>query len=476
MGSPAPGTAATFRDPDGVLQQHDDRVLRLIRPHAVARFKELLAEDVVVRLMRAGTLVNTWPAPHEAIPAGWRSAEGSVYEHERIAFVSYPCEWSAAMLARAAELTLETALELLAKGFMLKDATPANVLFRGSRPVLVDVPSIVPRPSGTFLWLARQQFERSFLLPLIANLTSGIPIAWSLQDPGTGLSHERLARILGWRRWLQPHLVRSVALPAALAGATPRAGHLAQEPRMANDERARFVLERSLGSLVATVRRYRKRLARQHSHWAAYQTTRTHYSDTDLAVKRAFVSDAFSRQKPQWTLDVGCNTGEFSELAARHSRVIAIDSDEAAVGNLWQRAHEASLDIQPLVVDFARPTPGSGWQNGESRAFIDRCRSRFDCVLMLAVVHHLRVASGVPLAQIVELVARLCRGHVVLEFVPVTDPMFARIARGREPLYADYTRENIERLLGERFEIQSTRALSNGRILYLAARRGPGTE
>ena len=43
------------------------------------------------------------------------------------------------MLHAAGALTLELAQGALEEGFGLKDATPYNVLFRGSRPVFVDV-------------------------------------------------------------------------------------------------------------------------------------------------------------------------------------------------------------------------------------------------------------------------------------------------------------------------------------------------
>jgi SAM-dependent methyltransferase len=461
----------SFRDPDSIVRLHEERVLRLVRPHAASRFQEMLSGEAVSRLMRNGDLAGTWRVPRDKVPADLQDSAGALYEHERIPFISYPIEWAPAMLARAAEFTLETSLTLLASGLLLKDATPGNVLFRGARPVFVDLSSIVARAPGTYLWLARHQFETCFLLPLIANVEAGIPLAWSLQDWVSGLQHAQLARILGWRAWLRPRLVTSVALPAALSGRKPAAGHLRQEPKISHDERAKFVLQHNFERLLASVRRYERPIESRGSHWKGYQATRTHYSSDDLGTKRGFVEKALARHKPAWTLDVGCNTGEFSILAAAHSSVIAIDQDEAAVGSLWQRAHRRTLNIQPLVVDFARPTPASGWRNGETRSFLERCTGRFDCVLMLAVLHHLRVTSGVPLAQILEVAARLCRRHLVVEFVPASDPMFALIARGREPLYDDYTREHFEELLADRFETEATQALSNGRVLYLARRR-----
>ena len=57
---------------------------------------------------------------------------------------------------------------------------------------------------------------------------------------------------------------------------------------------------------------------------------------------------------------MGCNTGYFSLLAARNgARVVAIDSDSAVVGATWRQALKEDLDILPLVVNLASPTPAS---------------------------------------------------------------------------------------------------------------------
>jgi SAM-dependent methyltransferase len=466
-----PFSGISFRDPDGVLRRHDSRVLRLVRRHAAAHFADTLSLPLVAELMRGGQLVPTGPAAPETVPSDWSQAQGTVYEHERVPFASYPCEWSPAMLAHAAEFTLELSLKLLDAGLILKDATPANILFRGSRPVFVDLPSISRREPGTFLWHARQQFEACFLLPLIANVEANVPLAWSLQDSFAGLSHERLASILGWRRWLKPRLAASVALPAALTGAAVGVAAGVRAPKLANDERARFTLERSYRSLMSQVRRLARRVARRTSAWSTYEHARAHYGADDLASKRAFVADAIARQRPARVLDIGANAGEFSEIAATRASVVAVDVDEASAGTIFARARARSLDILPLVVDFARPTPGFGWMNAETQPFLERCRGQFDAVLMLAVIHHLRVRGGIPLGSILESVAQLCRCDLVVEFVPASDPMFTSIARGREALYGDYSRESFERELARWFSVGEIRELRNGRRLYLAHRR-----
>ena len=414
--------------------------------------------------MDEGRLVRTTPIAVAGI-------DGECFEHERIPFVSHPAEWAPEMLAAAAELTLELSRALLPQGLQLKDATPANVLFRGAQPVFVDLPSIVARERGSCLWNARHQFETTFLLPLIASVEAGLPVASTLGNPITGLSHEALARILGARRWLKPRLWRTVALPAALAARAAVGAGGRGALKVANDEQARFILDRALAGLTRELQRWNARLGAGSSHWQGYTAMRQHYGDADLDAKRAFVTEALDATRPQAVLDIGANTGEFSEIAARQAEVVAMDIDERSVAAIFGRARASRPTILPLVGNFGRPTPATGWRNRESDAFLTRAAGRFDLVLMLAVVHHLRVTEGVPIAEQFEAIAGVTRRHLLVEFVPIKDPMFAAIARGREPLYADCGRAEFEAALNRQFQVEKSSELPNGRVLYLARRR-----
>src|SRR5262245_40324255 len=79
--------------------------------------------------------------------------------------VSYPYEWSFGMLRDAALLTLDVQIEAAAAGFTLRDASAFNVLFQGSRPILIDTLSIGPAEAGA-PWIAYRQFCEHFLAPL----------------------------------------------------------------------------------------------------------------------------------------------------------------------------------------------------------------------------------------------------------------------------------------------------------------------
>ena len=461
----------SFRDPDAFLVEHEGRLIRAVRPHALADFRRTLEDPVVRSWMEQGRLVKAVPLARKDWPPQLEAFKGECFEHERIPFAGHPGEWAPEMLAAAGALTLELSRALLPRGLQLKDATPANVLFRNAEPVFVDLPSIVAREPGSCLWIARHQFETTFLLPLIASVESGLPIAWTLSNPVAGLSHEILAGILGARRWLKPGLWRTVALPAALAARAVAGNGAPGAMKAASDAQAQYILERALTSLDRQLQKRVAEFSARSSHWHTYTATRGHYGDADIETKRAFVADALASTKPGRTLDIGANTGEFSELAARHGEVVALDIDERSVAAIWRRARDGKLPILPLVGNFGRPTPAVGWRNRELDSLLARAAGHFDLVLMLAVVHHLRVTEGVPVAEQFEAVAGLTRRHLLVEFVPAADPMFAAIARGREPLYPDCVRPAFETTLAGRFTIERTRELPNGRVLYLARRR-----
>jgi len=463
----------TFRDPSGSLFDVDARILRLIRPSEALTFRNLLATDVVRGLVERGAMVATRPVAMADVPGSLRSLPGEWFEHARIGFVSVPAEWSAAMLAQAALHTLDLNEELLRHGLVLKDATPANVLFEGGRPTFVDVPSIEPLRPGQNLWVARHQFETTFLLPLLASVDLSCPLQWSLSNPAVGLAHEQLAKMLGPRRWLSAARIRHVALAAALGRVGGQAA-ASESDRRANSavtggedlEKSRFIQLHSMKGLRRAVEKLANRIEQRHSHWSGYAVSRAHYADDDLRLKREFVGRVLRSAGCAWVLDVGANTGEFSEMAAAHASVVAVDLDEVSVSAIYARVRASGKSIQPLVVDLSQPTPACGWRNAERQSFLQRATGRFDLALMLAVGHHLRVTAGVPLAQILETGVQLGGGSLLFEFVPVSDPMFRAIARGREALYADNTVEHCEALLSAHGRIELREQLPNGRTLF----------
>jgi SAM-dependent methyltransferase len=208
------------------------------------------------------------------------------------------------------------------------------------------------------------------------------------------------------------------------------------------------------------------------SRWIDYESTST-YTPTQVTAKTRFVEETLIEVHPSRVLDVGCNTGMFSVIAAAcGAQVVAIDADPVVVARVWREASDKQLDILPLVIDLAWPSPALGWHNQELSSFLDRARGAFDVVLMLAVVHHLMVAGGIPLSEIIALASELSTAHVIFEFVGPEDPMFQRLCRGREALYRDLTVEAFERSLTRHFEVvRSMEIIERCRWLYLLRKK-----
>ena len=397
-----------------------------------------------------------------------RPAGTLAVEHPKIWFPSYPYEWPAEMLHAAGELTLDLATRLLAEGWGLKDATPYNILFEGPRAIFVDVCSFERRQPGNPIWQAYGQFVRTFLNPLIASRHLKLPLEALLFATRDGIDSEQLYRWTPWlKRWFSS-LLTTVTLPAALSSRARKTS----APATKNDDpdQAQWVLNRLLKGLRARLAAVRPSNT-DATRWTHYMQTFT-YSSAQFDFKSKFVQDALTLVQPKTTLDVGCNTGYFSKMAAKAgSRVIAIDRDSAVVGLLWTEAVQERLDIQPLIADFARPTPATGWRNAECASFLARSDDAFELVLLLGTLHHLTVTDRVPMAEVLDQAATIA-SHTVIEYVGPQDEMFKLLSRGNEALYRDYTPEAFERACHTRWKILRQSSVPDShRKLYLLRRR-----
>jgi hypothetical protein len=152
----------SFRDPSGFVYTRDGTLYRQVNQGFRRQFEAFLASGLYDELTREGLLV-----PHEQVGLEL-AATGeacAVLRPERVAFISYPYEWSFGQLQDAATLTLEIQERALAKGFTLRDSSAYNVQFQGGRPVFIDTLSFAPHEEGR-AWDAYKQFCEHFLLPL----------------------------------------------------------------------------------------------------------------------------------------------------------------------------------------------------------------------------------------------------------------------------------------------------------------------
>lgn len=449
----------TFRDPAGSLVVEQNRAVRTIRPEFREPVLAFLNSGFYRRAVERGDMVSS------DIEDG---ADGLRLIHPRVRVVAYPWEWTASQWLAAAELTLRLCDQALDDGWILKDATPLNVLFEGPRPVLVDVLSFERRDPGSPLWLAYGQYVRTFLLPLLMKKM----LHWPLELTSfkrDGYEPADLYAALSWAKRLSPAALWPVTIPALLD--RRKGGQMnAQAKQPSRDpELTLHTLKRTVAGLRKRTRAAMSKSA--SSEWAEYTSTKSHYTATESEQKRAWIRGVLEELRPAMVLDIGANTGEFSAMAAESgAEVVALERDADAAERIAQMAMMKRLKIQTIHADLARPTPAVGWENRESSTLLDRLEGQFDLVMLLAVIHHLLLLEQIPLRAIVELCWRLSKKFVVVEWVPATDPMFVSLMRGRDALYGALSERDLIAACDGLFRILRTETLGNGRMLYLLER------
>ena len=232
---------------------------------------------------------------------------------------------------------------------------------------------------------------------------------------------------------------------------------------------------RNAGPQIANLRRLRKKIARlaagykPRGVWSDYTQTCNYEGGAEQA-KKSLVKQFLEETRPRQVLDLGCNTGDYSRLAAEcGAEVIAADADHDAVELLYRRLREKPAAITPMVVDLCNPSPGLGFMNRERMPFLERISG--DCVFALALLHHLLVSGNLPLDAVCELLATLTRRDLVLEFVPTDDNMFQRLMKFRVNLFEGLTLAAVRDAFSRRFQILKEEPIAGSKRTLLFLRK-----
>ena len=453
---------ATFRDPAGSLSFDQQHAIRTIHPSSREAVLEFLRSSFCTEAQERGELISA------EIDSTADTSHALRLRHPRIPIPTYPWEWTPSQWLAAAGLTLALAQRALAHGWILKDATPLNILFIGNKPLFVDILSFERHIPGSSVWLAYGQYIRTFLLPLLTHRLLHWPLELTLFRRD-GYEPSELYGALTWAQRLAPAAFWPITLPALVERRQMRDTQSAaspKQPRQFPAEAATAILSRTLTSLE---RRTRNALPPAScSNWSDYPSTLTHYTPDQSQAKANWVRQTLTHLQPRQVLDIGANTGEFSALAASlGASVVALERDQAAADRLFRMTRDRDLSILPIHADIARPTPAVGWLNSEASALLPRLEGQFDCVLVLAVIHHLILMEQIPIPAILFLFHRLTRRHLILEWVPNRDPMYQSLMRGRDTLYGSLAEADLLQASNGLFRPIDRHQLTNNRVLFL---------
>jgi ribosomal protein L11 methylase PrmA len=448
----------SFRDPDGRVFRIGEKVFRSVTGSAARNFARAEEAGVMRKLVDRGQLVDFTDVTEQASKVGIEQAD-ILLSHPQIPFISYPYEWSFSLHKAGALAHLDLHLELLSEDFTLVDATAYNMQFDGTRPVHIDHLSIRPYEDGE-IWAAHRQFCMQFLNPLLMwSMLDLQPNHW-FRGSLEGIAPEDLAKLVPlWKR-LNWTVLTHVIAQATLQNRSVQSTTGSSRYREARLPRSSFEgMLRGLRGAIAKME-----VPSHKTVWGEYANN-TSYAAPEAAAKHDLVKEAVAAIKPGLLYDIGCNTGDYSKsaLEAGAGKVIGFDFDHGALEIAFKRAQLEQLDLLPLWLDAANPSPSQGWGEAERMGLSKRAKP--DALLALAFIHHIAIGRNVPLDMAVDWLVSLAPAGVI-EFPHKEDPMVQLLLSQRPDIFPDYHNDTFANLLSQRAQIVKAVDVLPTRTLY----------
>ena len=452
----------SFRDPSGFTYRFEGAVYRQVNVSYRDNYDQLMESGLYPDLTRRGLLV-----PHRELSEQPPVKETAykVLLPSQIPFVSYPYEWCFSQLKDAALATLSIQKRALAHGMTLKDASAYNIQFLDGAPTLIDTLSFARYDEGA-PWAAYRQFCQHFLAPLALMSFKDIRLSQLLRVHIDGIPLELAVSILPARAWLNLGVTMHLRLHARAQ--RRYAEHRGSHEPTKNKPLSKESLLNIIDNLRSTIQNLR--WAHGQTAWADYYDGDS-YIDEDFEEKRRLVREHLLQVNPGTVWDLGANTGEFSRIACELGAfTVSLDSDPGVVeANYRETKRRSEKDLHPLLIDLGNPSANIGWANQERQSLRERCKA--DCVMALALIHHLAIGNNVPLGHIAQYFASLSE-WLIIEFVPKSDKQVQKLLASRIDIFADYTLAGFEAEFEPLFEtVRSQKIRGSERVLYLMRRR-----
>ncbi|MBB3204280.1 SAM-dependent methyltransferase [Rhodopirellula rubra] len=386
----------SFEDPGGRLFWKDGQVYRALRGKSAEAFLEIESRGLLDRLKGWG-VVGSVRADFE-IPE-----YDIVVSHQVIPPSPLVSEWSPEMLRDAAVLFCELSVHLAEHGFQLQDSHGWNVMFDQANPVYIDFASIIPLGQGE-PWKPLHEFVNCFLHPIRMIENHAADYAFFL---------------LGRDNWvsLDKTIPRFNSMQFRFAERRQKKKYRRwTEIQNAGGPQSAIRLSKLLLNEVSC-----SSFPHVSTRWSDYAAS---FPDSDFSdrsgwnQKQASVFELLQRVDTGTVLDIGCNTGWYSVLAARMGHSLAsLDTDRSCIDALYTYSKERRLPITPVVGSFFAPVISHGPR------FWDSLEKRFssDHTMMLALIHHLFFKQGYDVQSIVRKASEVTKKTLILEYIPFND-------------------------------------------------------
>lgn len=450
---------ASFRDPSGFMFVEGSEIFRQVNFFGKDNYDYFMEYGLYNALVKDSLIVT-----HEEVNNFEKTdpVKYKILKPHKIPFISYPYEWSFSQLKDAALLTLEIQKKSLDFNMSLKDASVYNIQFIDNTPIFIDTLSFEKYEEGS-PWVAYGQFCRHFLAPLtlmaftdirlnnlLVNYIDGIPLdlASKLIPKSTYLSFPVLSHIHFHAKSQKQYSDKKVSI---------KAGAISKFQTL---------------SLIDNLESFIKKLEMKNykTEWAMYYDF-TNYSDDSFEHKKVIISDFIDKLNIKSLWDIGSNTGIFTRIpSSKGIKTLSMDIDPMAVETNYLNSKKNNDDnILPLLLDITNPSPGIGWGNKERNSLIER--GPVDCIMALALIHHLAISNNLGFHLIAELFSNLCN-HLIIEFVPKEDSQVQKLLFTRKDIFPNYNNEYFKEVFGSYFNIvEEIQVKDSSRVLYLMTKK-----
>ncbi len=454
---------ASFRDRAGAVFTHNGVLFRRISVIGRPDYEFLMASGLYQKLSDADHIVSHVEVGQETAPPGLEWSDGElIIQPDLVSVLVYPYEWCFSQFREAALLTLDTCLDAIQSGMILKDATPFNVQLKSGRCLFIDTLSFTKYHEGE-PWVAYRQFIQNFLVPLLLMSKVSPDLNSLLSVYLNGIPLNVAKAMLPRRSALNPLIFLNVYL------------HANYETKFA-DVREKPRVKLSRAQLVNSLKLLRKMVEGLSLHqskttWSNYYQE-TNYTSDSLAAKHQQVLRLVKSVGGKFDriLDLGANNGTFSRLVSPlASMVISADIDPLAVdANYHINRSHGITNIVPLRIDFTNPSTSLGWACRERDSFFARCQA--DLTICLAFIHHMVISANVPFYEVARALT-LLSPNLIIEFPDRGDSQVVRLL-AQKPENHEYNVEAFEQAFDAYFETQEkVNVQGTKRSLYRMTRR-----
>lgn len=322
----------------------------------------------------------------------------------RILFPNDVSVWTYSMLSDYFNFMGSFISRLDKLGLTLKDYHPWNVVFDSCKPCFVDLGSIIAKPKTKkqkgFCYKGFAYYKK-FMYSIASRIYARI----------------RVEKLASYKKLSFIYYTSSGI--CTRRGLSDRKGNI----HLLNMFRDVFLSDPfvSYSQKIKRIIKFvsRKRSIERNSRWNSYVRNVEAFN---AGLKSEIVESVLNRASGKYILDVGCNTGYYSILAAnRGYEVLALDKDETVVNQLYLYAKKHRLKITTLAADLElynivelETPPVLRFYN-------------FDVVICLALLHHLVHSQGHDFFSFFDTISRYSPRYLLVEFVDYGDKYLSKI-------------------------------------------------